>query len=59
MKVLKNLLYSSVEYDCYELKRAIKGIGTDEEALIEILASRSKKRLQDIKTTYQQCKEFS
>lgn len=47
-----------MEYDCRELRRAIKGAGTDEEALIEILASRSKKRIQDINNLYQQCKNF-
>ncbi|CAF0755465.1 unnamed protein product [Rotaria sordida] len=52
-KVLKNLLYSPVEYDCHELRRAIKGAGTDEAALIEILASRSNKRLQAINELYQ------
>ena len=44
-----------MEYDCHELRRAIKGAGTDEEALIEILASRSKKRLQDIINLYPTC----
>jgi hypothetical protein len=43
-----------VEYDCRELNRAIKGAGTDEEALIEILASRSKKRLDEINRLYPQ-----
>ncbi|CAF4979384.1 unnamed protein product, partial [Rotaria socialis] len=47
------LLYSPVEYDCHELRRAVKGIGTDEEALIEILASRSNKRLKAINENYQ------
>ena len=56
-QVLKNLLYSPVEYDCRELNRAIKGVGTDEEALIEILASRSRKRIQDINNLYLQCKD--
>ena len=55
-KVLKNLLYSPVEYDCRELRRAIKGLGTDEEALIEILASRSRKRIQEIVNLYEQRK---
>jgi hypothetical protein len=36
----------------------MKGAGTDEEALIEILASRSKKRLQEINDLYEQCKLF-
>ncbi|CAF2904300.1 unnamed protein product [Rotaria sp. Silwood2] len=52
-KVLKNLLYSPVEYDCHELRRAIRGAGTDEEALIEILASRSNKRIKAINENYQ------
>ncbi|CAM2705420.1 unnamed protein product [Rotaria socialis] len=52
-KILTNLLYSPVEYDCHELRRAVKGIGTDEEALIEILASRSNKRLKAINENYQ------
>jgi Annexin len=34
----------------------MKGAGTDEEALIEILASRSTKRLQDIQNLYSTCK---
>jgi len=42
-----------VELDCYELKQAVKGLGTDEEALIEILASRSNERLKAINETYQ------
>ncbi|CAF1231961.1 unnamed protein product [Rotaria sp. Silwood1] len=51
-KILKNLLYSSIEYDCYELQRAIKGFGTNEEVLIEILTSRSNKRLRAINDQY-------
>ncbi|CAF0830960.1 unnamed protein product [Adineta ricciae] len=53
-KVLKNLLYGPVEYDCHELRRAIRGAGTDEEALIEILASRSNTRIKAINNLYQQ-----
>jgi hypothetical protein len=42
-----------VELDCFELKQAVKGLGTDEETLIEILASRSNQRLKAINETYQ------
>ncbi|CAF0771349.1 unnamed protein product [Didymodactylos carnosus] len=51
-KVLKRLLLSPVEFDCHELRRAVKGAGTDEEALIEILTSRSNKRIQSIADMY-------
>jgi hypothetical protein len=42
-----------VELDCFELKQAVKGLGTDEETLIEILASRSNERIKAINETYQ------
>ena len=42
-----------VELDCFELKQAVKGLGTDEEALIEILASRSNERIKAINEKYQ------
>ena len=45
-----------VELDCYELKAAVKGAGTDEDALIEILASRSNKRIREINKKYQESK---
>jgi hypothetical protein len=48
-----NLLHSRVEYDCYELQRAIK----DEGVLVEILASRSNKRLKAINHLYPKRKE--
>ncbi len=42
-----------VELDCFELKQAVKGLGTDEETLYEILASRSNDRIKAINETYQ------
>ena len=51
--VLERLMMDPVELDCFELKQAVKGAGTNEEALIEILASRSNKRIQAINDTYQ------
>ena len=40
------------EFDAYELKRAMKGVGTDEDAMIEILCSRTNKQIQEINATY-------
>ena len=36
----------------------LKELGTDEEVLIEILASRSNKRLKAINDLYQKCKKY-
>lgn len=58
-RILKYLFYSSVEYDCYELQRAIKGLGTDEEVSIEILTIRSNRRLQKIQDLYPKRKNLS
>lgn len=51
-KLLERLMMDPVELDCFELKQAVKGVGTDEEALIEILASRSNERIRAINGTY-------
>ncbi|XP_063814799.1 annexin A11 [Pseudophryne corroboree] len=39
-------------YDAHEINDAIKGAGTDEECLIEILASRSNAEIQEINRVY-------
>ncbi|CAF4136992.1 unnamed protein product, partial [Rotaria magnacalcarata] len=51
-KLLERLMMDPVELDCFELKQAVKGLGTDEETLIEILTSRSNDRLKAIGETY-------
>ena len=53
-KLLERLMMDPVELDCFELKQAMKGLGTDEETLIEIIASRSNVRLRAINEKYQQ-----
>ncbi|KAM3925690.1 annexin A4 [Leptodactylus fuscus] len=51
-KVILGLLTPITMYDVEELKRAMKGAGTDEGCLIEILASRSTEAIRNINTTY-------
>ncbi|XP_018599515.1 annexin A4-like [Scleropages formosus] len=51
-KVVLGLLMLLPVYDAYELKNAVKGAGTDERCLIEILASRTCAEIQAIKATY-------
>ncbi|XP_032869970.1 annexin A4 [Amblyraja radiata] len=55
-QVILGMLKTSVLYDVHELKNAIKGAGTDEGCIIEILASRDNREIQQIVTTYK--KEF-
>lgn len=50
--VVLALLEKPVKYDAMQLKEAIKGIGTDESTLIEILCSRSNAEIQEIKKEY-------
>ncbi|XP_022317069.2 annexin A7-like isoform X2 [Crassostrea virginica] len=50
--VVLGLMMSESEYDAYELKRAMKGLGTDEDAMIEILCSRTNQQIKDINDTY-------
>ena len=46
------LFYPPVDYDCYQIKKAVDGLGTNEDTLIEIIASRSIERLNEIKQRY-------
>ena len=46
------LFYPPVDYDCYQLRKAMKGLGTNEDTLIEILATRSNERINLIKQRY-------
>lgn len=45
-------MMTPVEYDAEQLYKAIRGAGTNEEAIVEILCTRSNQQLRDIRTTY-------
>ncbi|XP_034444185.1 annexin A2-A-like [Hippoglossus hippoglossus] len=52
--VILGLMRSTSQYDASEIRGSIKGLGTDEETLIEILCSRSNDELLEIKTVYKE-----
>ncbi|KAM6179666.1 annexin A4 isoform 2-T2 [Erethizon dorsatum] len=52
-QVIIGMMTPTVLYDVQELRKAMKGAGTDEGCLIEILASRSPEEIQRIRQTYQ------
>ena len=46
------LFVEPVEYDCDQLKKAMKGAGTNEDTLIEIIATRPNSHIQQIHKKY-------
>lgn len=46
------LLMPPAEYDAYQIHIAMKGLGTDEKALIEILCSRTNKQIKEAADVY-------
>ncbi|KAF6305737.1 annexin A5 [Rhinolophus ferrumequinum] len=53
-KLIVALMKPSWLYDAYELKHALKGAGTDEKVLTEIIASRTPEELTAIKQVYEE-----
>ncbi|KAM4663675.1 annexin A9 [Discoglossus pictus] len=53
-KVIVGVLKTPAAYDAQELKAAMKGLGTDESTLTEILSTRTSQQLQEIQNTYRQ-----
>ncbi|XP_013867505.1 annexin A1a [Austrofundulus limnaeus] len=52
--VVLALLKTPAQYDACQLKQAMKGLGTDEDTLVEILASRNNKQILDLKKAYKE-----
>ncbi|XP_074131154.1 annexin A5 isoform X1 [Sminthopsis crassicaudata] len=53
-KLIVALMKPARLYDAYELKHALKGAGTNEKVLTEILASRTPEELMSIKQAYEE-----
>nr|XP_033779048.1 annexin A9 [Geotrypetes seraphini]XP_033779049.1 annexin A9 [Geotrypetes seraphini]XP_033779050.1 annexin A9 [Geotrypetes seraphini]XP_033779051.1 annexin A9 [Geotrypetes seraphini]XP_033779053.1 annexin A9 [Geotrypetes seraphini] len=53
-KIILGLLKPPAQYDAHELKAAMKGLGTDEDTLTEILITRSNQQLREIGTFYRE-----
>uniref|UniRef100_A0A8C5UWZ1 Annexin n=1 Tax=Microcebus murinus TaxID=30608 RepID=A0A8C5UWZ1_MICMU len=53
-KLIVALMKPSQLYDAYELKHALKGAGTNEKVLTEIIASRTPEELRAIKQVYEE-----
>ncbi|KAG8328863.1 Annexin B10 [Homalodisca vitripennis] len=51
--VIVGLMSPPVEYLCKEINRAMKGMGCDEMALVEILCTRNNKEIKEINETYE------
>ncbi|KAG2470639.1 ANXA2 protein, partial [Polypterus senegalus] len=52
--VILGLMKSTPQYDAYELKTSMKGLGTDEDTLIEVVCSRNNEELAEIKKVYKE-----
>ncbi|TRY94612.1 hypothetical protein DNTS_015814 [Danionella cerebrum] len=52
--VILGLMKSTAQFDASEIKASIKGLGTDEESLIEMLCSRSNEEITEIKKVYKE-----
>ncbi|CAF92129.1 unnamed protein product [Tetraodon nigroviridis] len=52
--LMLGLMKSAAQYDATELKSSMKGLGTDEETLIEIVCSRSNQEMAEIKKVYRE-----
>nr|XP_020024395.1 annexin A2-like [Castor canadensis] len=55
--VILGLLKTPAQYDASELKASMKGLGTDEDSLIEIICSRTNQELQEINRVYKESEQ--
>ena len=56
LTTIQHLMWKKSVLDAQALRKAIKGFGTDEGVLMEILCTQSSKEIEDIKREYNFCK---
>lgn len=54
-KTVLALLMPPSHYLASEVKRAIKGLGTDEAVLVEIICTRTNEQMTELKEAYKKC----
>lgn len=52
LKVLEGLCLSPAEFDAFHLRAAMKGVGTDEQGLIEVVCTRTNDQLKAVKDAF-------
>uniref|UniRef100_A0A3B3T390 Annexin n=1 Tax=Paramormyrops kingsleyae TaxID=1676925 RepID=A0A3B3T390_9TELE len=52
--LMLGLVMTPSQFDAHRLRQAMEGLGTDEEALLEVLCTRSTEQLKDITVAYKQ-----
>ncbi|CAH1776035.1 unnamed protein product [Owenia fusiformis] len=50
--IMVGLLLHPANYDANEIRKAVEGLGTDDDVLVEILCTRTNKQIQAIKAAY-------
>ena len=53
-RTIQAMYKTPIDYDCSELYKAMKGAGTDEDTLVEIIGTRTNQQINDIKARYEQ-----
>uniref|UniRef100_A0A8C6Z8H8 Annexin n=1 Tax=Nothoprocta perdicaria TaxID=30464 RepID=A0A8C6Z8H8_NOTPE len=53
-KLILGLMLTPAQYDAKQLRKAVEGAGTDEDVLIEIMATRNNQEIKAINEAYQQ-----
>ena len=53
--VLVGLMYSIPDYAAFSIKKAVKGAGTDETALVEVICTATNEEMDAMKDSYKKC----